>query len=141
LTVRVVDASVVVKWYVEEPDSEAARALFRESEEFAVPDLLFAEAATVLWKKARRGEITTEEAREISGWVIDGPFDVYSNRELAGEAIRLALEYSITPYDASYIALAMKLGVDCATADRKLFGKLRDTSVANHVTLLADYVH
>ena len=141
MTLRVVDASVVVKWYVEEPDSEAARALFREMEEFAVPDLLFAEASTVLWKKARRGEITAEEARDISGLVIDGPFEVYGNRELAAEAVRIALEYSITPYDASYVALAMRLGVACATADRKLVGKLLDTAVARYITLLADYVH
>jgi predicted nucleic acid-binding protein len=141
LTLRVVDANIVVKWFVDEPGSESARKLFWEEEEFAVPDLLFAEAATVLWKKARRGELTFEEAREINDQVIEGPFDVYSNRELAGEAVRIALEYSITPYDASYVALAMKLGAECATADRKLFGKLRDTAVANRVTLLADYVH
>lgn len=73
--------------------------------------------------------------------VVEGPFEVYGNRELAAEAVRIALEYSITPYDASYIALAMRLGVACATADRKLVGKLRDTAVARHVSLLADYVH
>jgi len=106
-----------------------------------VPDLLFAEAATVLWNKARRGEIRPEEARDISELITDGPFEVYSNRELASEAVRIGLEYSITPYDASYIALATRLGVGCATADRKLFGKLRDTPWAKHVTLLADYVH
>jgi predicted nucleic acid-binding protein len=141
LTLRVVDASIVVKWFIDEPDSQSARALFWELDEFAVPDLLFAETASVLWKKAWRGEITSEEAREINDLVIAGPFDVHSNRELAGEAIRIALEYSITPDDASYVALAMKLGADCATADRKLFGKLRDTAVAKHLTLLADSVH
>jgi predicted nucleic acid-binding protein len=141
LRLRVVDASIVVKWYVEELDSAAARTLFHEMEEFAVPDLLFAETANVLWKKAWRGEITAKEAREISSFIVDGPFDVYGNRELAGEAVRIALEYSITPYDASYVALALKLGTDCATADRKLFAKLTATPMAKCVRLLIDYVH
>ncbi|MGH9422401.1 MAG: type II toxin-antitoxin system VapC family toxin [Thermoanaerobaculia bacterium] len=141
MSLRVVDASVVVKWYVDEFDSEIARELFREADEFAVPDLLFAETASILWKKVRRKEITPEEARDICGYVIDSPFEVYGSRELAGEALRIALEYSITPYDASYVALAARLGVVCATADRKLFEKLRDTAAVKHLSLLADYTH
>jgi predicted nucleic acid-binding protein len=135
---RVVDANLVIKWYVDEPDSGAARALFREIEAFAVPDLLFLETASTLSKKVRSRELTQEEARRISELIVDGPFDIYSDRELTGEALRIALEYQVTPYDASYVALAMKLKTDCATADRKLFTKLRNTALQDYVTLLAD---
>jgi predicted nucleic acid-binding protein len=138
---RVVDANLVIKWYVEEPDSGAARALFWETAEFAVPDLLFLETASILSKKVRSRELTYEEARRISALIVDGPFDVHSDRELTGEAMRIALEYQVTPYDASYVALAMKLKTDCATADRKLFEKLRNTALRDYVTLLAEVVH
>src|SRR5205085_2703208 len=37
---RVVDASVVVKWHIDEEDSEAAQSVRRSSTSFAVPDLL-----------------------------------------------------------------------------------------------------
>ena len=138
---RVVDANLVIKWYVAEPDSSAARALFRETEEFAVPDLLFLETASILSKKVRQRELTREEARRISELIVDGPFDIYSDRELTGEALRIALEYEVTPYDASYVALAMKLKTDCATADRKLFERLRNTALRDYVTLLAESIH
>lgn len=139
--VRVVDANLVIKWYVEEPDAKEARTLFWEAEEFAVPDLLFLEIASILSKKVRNRELTHEEARRISELIVDGPFDVYNDRELTGEALRIALEHEITPYDASYVALAMKLETDCATADRKLFRKLQSTALRDYVTLLAESVH
>jgi len=135
---RVIDANLVIKWYVEEPDSSTARELLGETEEFAVPDLLFLETSSILSKKVRNHELTPEEARRISELIVDGPFDVYTDRELAGEALRIGLEYQVTPYDASYVALAMKLKTDCATADRKLFEKLRSTDLRDYVTFLAD---
>ena len=52
----VVDASVVVKWFVPEVHSDAARRLLTLSHEYFAPDLLFAETANTIWKKIRRGE-------------------------------------------------------------------------------------
>jgi predicted nucleic acid-binding protein len=141
LSSRVVDANIVVKWYIEEPDSEAARAVFWETEKFSIPDLLFLETASILCKKVRRGELTHQEARDICGLITEGPFESYGSRDLASEAVRIALEHEITPYDASYVALAMKLKTDCATADRKLFEKLRMTDLREYVTLVSDAVH
>jgi predicted nucleic acid-binding protein len=140
LSSRVVDANIVVKWYIDEPASETARAVFWETDEFSIPDLLFLETASILWKKARRGELTHREARDISGLITEGPFVIYGSRDLASEAVRIALEHEITPYDASYVALAMKLQTDCATADRKLFEKLRSTNLRGYVTLVSDAV-
>ena len=53
----VVDASVALKWVIEEDGSEAAGALLLE-EPLAAPDLLIVECANVLWAKARRGPQT-----------------------------------------------------------------------------------
>jgi len=138
---RVIDANLVIKWYVEEPHSSTARELLEETEEFAVPDLLFLETGSILSKKVRNHELTPEEARRISELIVDGPFDIYTDRELAGDALRIALEYQVTPYDAAYVALAMKLETDCATADRKLFEKLRHTDLRDYVTLLTEPIH
>ncbi|MFQ5904436.1 MAG: type II toxin-antitoxin system VapC family toxin, partial [Candidatus Binatia bacterium] len=54
----VVDASVVIKLFVDEDLSEAARKLLEgmaspEPDEFFVPDLLFPECSNVLWKYVR----------------------------------------------------------------------------------------
>lgn len=142
MTLRVVDTSVVIKWYIEgEPDSDSARRLLIGVPHFAVPDLMFAEVANVLWKKVRHGEITEKRAMAITELLQDGPFEIYSDYELMPEALRIAVKYSITSYDASYVALAIELGVEFATTDRKLSQKLHNTPAAAYVTLLADYTH
>jgi predicted nucleic acid-binding protein len=139
---RVVDASIVVKWHIaDEIDAEAAQTLRRTHERFAVPDLLFVEAATVVWKNVRRGLMSPDRATQVTDLIADGPFVVYDNQSLARDAVRIAIARDITPYDASYIALAISLGTDCVTADRKLFSKLQGSPLGRHVTLLADYVH
>jgi predicted nucleic acid-binding protein len=45
---RVVDSSVVIKWHIDEVDSEAAQTLRHGSERFAIPDLLFVETANIV---------------------------------------------------------------------------------------------
>ncbi len=57
----VVDASIAIKWVVEEEGTPQALAL-RKSARLIAPDLLVAECANILWKKARRGELSSEEA-------------------------------------------------------------------------------
>ena len=57
----VVDASVALKWVIEEDGSEAAGALLLE-EPLAAPDLLMVECANVLWAKARRRVLTRDLA-------------------------------------------------------------------------------
>jgi len=47
----------------------------------------------------------------------------------------------VSAYDASYVALAMRLNVQCITADQKLVQKLAGTPASDHVRLLADYIH
>lgn len=139
---RVVDASVVVKWHIaEETEVEAAHELLRTNFHFAVPDLLFAETATVVWKNVRRGLISPARAMQIIDSIVAGPFDVYGNQGLVRDALHIAISREVTPYDASYIALAMSLRTDCVTADRKLFSKLQGSPFGKHVTLLADYTN
>ena len=53
----VVDASVAVKWLITEEWTEESRRLLAASIDRHAPDLILAETANVLWKKARRGEI------------------------------------------------------------------------------------
>lgn len=56
----VVDASVAIKWVVEEPGTAVAVAVRRHR--LCAPDLLVAECANILWKKVRRRELDEVEA-------------------------------------------------------------------------------
>jgi predicted nucleic acid-binding protein len=138
---RVVDASVVIKWHVDEVDAEAAETVRLSATSFAVPDLLFLETASVVWKNVRRGLLTSDRAVEIIESIADGPFVVYMNQAIARDALRIALARDITPYDASYIALAISIRADYVTADRKLFSKVHGSPFGKRVTLLADYTN
>ena len=60
MTDLVIDASVAIKWVIEEPGTREALSL-RRNRLFA-PDLLVAESANILCKKARRNELTLQEA-------------------------------------------------------------------------------
>ena len=61
----VVDASVAVKLLVDEPDSDAARALTASGEELHAPRLMASEVANALWRKARLGQIERADAGEL----------------------------------------------------------------------------
>ena len=65
----VVDTSVVLKWYVDEPESERAEALV--GGDLVAPDWMLAEVANALWKKIVKGEITRDHARAILPQVSD----------------------------------------------------------------------
>jgi predicted nucleic acid-binding protein len=118
----VVDASVAVQWYLPEAQSEQAEVLLDESYRKHVPELLYLEVASVLWKRChQRGEISAEEVAEIRGRLDELPLVGYaSSRGLLDEAVKLALKTGRTVYDCVYLAMADLLDCPLVTADRKL---------------------
>jgi predicted nucleic acid-binding protein len=60
--ILVVDASVAVKWFVEEGGRAGALAVLRCKAKIVVPDLFFSEFANVLWEKHRKSEVSAEQA-------------------------------------------------------------------------------
>ncbi|MEA2343582.1 MAG: hypothetical protein QOF63_1751 [Thermoanaerobaculia bacterium] len=141
MTLWVVDASVIIKWYVPEDNYEAARAMRTAETALAAPDLLFSETANILWKLVRRGEMTASRAIEIIEEVSAAPFITISNQSLAQDALNLAIATGLSAYDASYVALAIRLDKILITADEKLVRKLAGTRSTNQVRLLADHTN
>jgi predicted nucleic acid-binding protein len=137
----VIDSSVVIKWYVPEDDFAAARAFRVPQIQLAVPDLLFVELSNILWKIVRREKMQPARAIEIIEEIVASPFVTHTNESLARDAIDLALATGVSAYDASYVALAMRLNVQCITADQKLFRMLAGTAAGDYVHLLADPIH
>ena len=64
----VIDAGVVVKWFIPEVDSDIAHQLLERYLQGVdgpvVPDLLIAECGNVFWRRCRQGDITLDEATE-----------------------------------------------------------------------------
>ena len=140
MSVFVVDASVVVKWFVPEIHSDAARRLLVLPHEYVAPDLLFAETANTIWKKIRRGELTAEEGPQLVADVGRIAVDTVSCRALAEDAHALANATGRTVYDSMYVALAVRLNTRAITADDRLEAALkRIPAVAEHIQLVQNF--
>ncbi len=124
MSLFVVDASVVVKWFVPEIHSDAARRLLALSHDYFAPDLVFAEAANAVWKKIRRGELRIEDGPHLVADISRSAVEPVSCRTLAGDAVVLANATRQTVYDALYVVLAVRLDTRLITADDRLAGAL-----------------
>ncbi len=118
-----VDASVAVKWFVDEEGSEAAAALLDRP--LAAPDLLCPECANILWKKVARGELTAEEADAAAAALEIAELELYSARGHLGLATRTALALNHPAYGCFYLTLAEMLGRPLVTADGRLARAVR----------------
>lgn len=119
----VIDASVAIKWVVDEADSDAAVTVL-ESRSLLSPDLLIAECANILWKKVRRRELTADEAIVAARTLQQADIDILPTRHLMDVATRLAIDLNHAAYDCIYLALAMEHGCPLVTADDRLRRKL-----------------
>ena len=123
MTDFVVDASVAIKWVVEEAGTPQAIAL-RRSAKLIAPDLIVAECANVLWKKTQRGELTPREADLAARLLERVDIELAPTRGLLAAATRIALAIAHPAYDCIYVALALARQTRYVTADQRLVDKL-----------------
>ena len=132
----VVDASVAIKWAVEENQHAAARALVTGGDELVAPDFIVFEVANILWKKARRGEISRQQAMVA----LPGIRSVFSRLVpavvLADSALALAAELGHPVYDCLYLAAAQSESARIVTADRRFLKAVAGSAYTGLVTLL-----
>ena len=129
----IVDASVAIKWVVEEADSERAFELL-DSDNLAAPDLIFCEVANAIWKKHRRGELSGIPSRLRIVTQMLTVVEPSSN--LMSRASELAVELGHPAYDCFYLALAELRGDIVVTADARLISVCARTRFATLVTAL-----
>jgi predicted nucleic acid-binding protein len=121
----VLDASVMVALYVDEPLSAPARAALRRSREAGddlhAPDLFLVECANALWKRVGRGELDRESAMTAIGALATlEDLDLHPlDEQLVPPALSLAIAHSLTAYDAAYAALAVQLGGTVISGDAR----------------------
>lgn len=123
----VIDTSVVFKWFAdtEEKREEAKKFLvghLNKTEPIIVPDLLLYEI-TNAWatKTALTQEDVLENLTLLKKYALNIAPVTFS---LVTKAAKLSKTYSISVYDAIYIALAQEKGIRIVTADEKLVRKV-----------------
>ncbi len=136
----VIDASVAIKWFLPERYSINAIRLLETGCELAAPDLIFPECGNVLWKKWLRQELEPEVIPSLLGDLRRMNMRIVPTFALVDEASRIAATWRRSFYDSVYIALAVVCNGRMITADEKLFNALKDTPMAQRVTLIWDMV-
>ncbi|RQW90958.1 MAG: PIN domain-containing protein [Geobacter sp.] len=128
----VVDASVAIKLFINEPFSDQAEALFSilEAEppgQLYVPDLFFIESTNILWKHIKRFGYPEDKAREDLSALKGLALHSIATTDLMEDALGIAVSHDITAFDGSYVALARQLNIPVVSADEKLVQKMADT--------------
>ncbi len=130
----VVDATVGIKLFVQEEDSQIADRLFARLAEtplalFYVPDLFYIECANILWKYVRNFGYPADNARQDVNDLQKLALLTASTADLIPTALHLALAHDITAYDACYAALAQQTNLPLVTADGRLVRKLEQSEL------------
>ena len=136
MSVFVVDASIAIKWIVEEPGTAAALRLRRHR--LLAPDLLIAECTNVLWKKVRRRELSEDIARVSAGILARSDIEFEPMADLAEQAMGFSILLEHAAYDCFYLALADACGCDFVTADAALRQKVQAARLPVKLVLLED---
>jgi len=125
----VIDANIVVKWFIEEKDSD--KALFLRDRyidgkvEFYVPPLLYFEVLNAL-KYSQLFE--PRELKDAGKSLENYGFKVITIKDaIRNHMIKVALDYDLSIYDAAYLGLSMGLEKLFCTADEKIIKKLPST--------------
>ncbi|MDE0060553.1 MAG: type II toxin-antitoxin system VapC family toxin [Defluviicoccus sp.] len=122
----VVDASVVVKWLVDEVHSTEAAELLNGGSTFVAPALVFAEAANALWAMHRRGHVGVDDLTEAVETLRTAPISLpVSMLQLTPASARLADDLDHPVYDCFYLALAVQTQYPVVTADMRFYYKVR----------------
>ncbi len=135
----VVDASVAVKWLIEEGDSDAARDLAAGDDDLHAPRLMASEVAHTLWRKERLGEIDRRAARNMMMAVSAMPIRWSADETVCADAVRIALALDRPVYDCVYLALAHRIDASMVTADLKFANALAQTEHGDAVITLSEY--
>ncbi len=133
MSLFVVDASVVIKWFLDEEHSSEARELLGKGHTFSSPDLLPLEAGNVLWKRIRRKDLTPEQGQRYLRQIVSSPIHLHESLPIIHTAFQLADVCNITVYDGIYLTLAIISRCELVTADKKLRNRLQDTPYIKHI--------
>jgi len=127
---RVLDTSVVAKWFLKGDGSDNADRYLDELADgfchIVVPSLMFYELAGVFWEQRRHG-LGDTEAMSLWAGLRALPLTVVSWEELLPRALGMGFRHGVSASDAAFVLLARDLGCELITADRDLYDGVHDS--------------
>ena len=133
MTVFVLDCSITVSWlFADQASPQTDMLLDRLNEGPAlVPNLWNLEVGNVLAQSERRGRINASQSASCLELLSRLPIEVdaETHRRALHEVLSLARTEGLTTYDAAYLELTMRHGMDLATRDKALMRASRGVGV------------
>ncbi|UCE30259.1 MAG: type II toxin-antitoxin system VapC family toxin [Burkholderiales bacterium] len=127
----VLDNSVVSGWYLENQASAYTDSIAErlQADRAWVPSVWELELVNVLRNACIRQRMTAEAAHRVVAHVMSLPIEVERQPGPPSEILGLSLRFGLTAYDASYLALALRLQIGVATVDEALRAAARAAGV------------
>lgn len=119
----VLDCSVSIAWFLDDekaPNTDAILDLFAQGHTAIVPALWCSEFLNALRNAANRNRLEKAKLREIIKQVAALPIRVSAEPPQLAHLFSCYQKHSLTPYDAAYLELAMRLRLPIACVDEAL---------------------
>ena len=134
----VVDASVVIKWYVDEIHTPEALHLLEKQFDLHAPDMLLPEFGNILWKKRRNDDIPESGPETILSLFQDQAITLHPHTDLLKAAVFGAIKTGQSVYDWTYLVLARSLSCKFVTADKRFYLALKDSDLKKNLVWIED---
>jgi hypothetical protein len=136
--ILVIDASVAVKWFVDEPRRDQTRDELGRDLDLVAPDLILVEVANALRNKMRNG-LADEGLMQTALRKLPGMFDrLIGTRETLDEAF-VACKINHPVSDCVYLACAKITGAALLTDDATVFKKSAVFHLGVNTLLLSNW--
>ncbi len=129
----IVDASVGLKWFVEEEGSDLAVELIASRERLVAPDIVVSEICNGAWRLVRTNQLPPSQLQAITstlGTTID---ELFPSIPLAARALAIAQAVDHPVYDCFYVALGEVTESPVVTADARFIRRLLGTEWESRV--------
>ena len=122
----VVDASLAVKWLIDEDYSDLAKSLAQswaaQGIRLSAPQLLPYEVSNALHRRVVSGGITIDMASQLLDSLATRQIQLFPSNEFRVQALQLATRLNQRAiYDSHYLALAQALDCEFWTADERFY--------------------
>jgi predicted nucleic acid-binding protein len=114
----IVDASVALKWVIDEPGTAAATRLF--GQRLSAPDFIYLECANALWKLEQRHEATVGQVIFKLAALRAILLKVLATVDFIDRALEIGCRLKHPVYDCVYLAAAEIAGCAVVTVDERL---------------------
>lgn len=123
--IGVIDTSALIRMFI--PDGPKVEGLEgfmagveRGRDTALAPELIMAEAANVVLKKMRLGELHGEEPWLLMDDLLSMPIKLFPHKPLIHRSMELAHEHDLSVYDALFLSIAVQHSAVLFSADQKL---------------------